>query len=148
MTNSKISFVPAAFPDADCLQQLADGLRNYNRHYVADDQSEKVGAFAKSDNKVIAGAYGVLEWGWLYVDWLWCDSTFRGCGIGKKLLISLEEYAKARGFYRFKLTTADFQALGFYQKLGYEVYAELEDFPPDHKMYYLKKVVDQKEVLL
>jgi hypothetical protein len=37
------------------------------------------------------------------------------------------------------LDSYDFQAPGFYQKLGYEVFAVLEDHPRHHRNYYLRK---------
>ena len=37
------------------------------------------------------------------------------------------------------LETFSFHALGFYQKNGYRVFAELENVAGDHKLYFLKK---------
>jgi hypothetical protein len=35
------------------------------------------------------------------------------------------------------LDSYNFQAPGFYQKLGYEVFTVLEDHPRNHRNYYL-----------
>jgi hypothetical protein len=35
--------------------------------------------------------------------------------------------------------TIDFQALPFYQKLGYTGWGRLDDLPPGHVRYFLKK---------
>ncbi|HEY3138703.1 MAG TPA: GNAT family N-acetyltransferase, partial [Blastocatellia bacterium] len=35
--------------------------------------------------------------------------------------------------------TYDFQALGFYQKRGYEVFGLLEGFPTGYRRYFLQK---------
>jgi hypothetical protein len=35
--------------------------------------------------------------------------------------------------------TYDFQALLFYERLGYEQFAALEDYPPGHSRHFLKK---------
>jgi hypothetical protein len=40
------------------------------------------------------------------------------------------------------LDTYDFQALGFYKKLGYGVFGELDDYPPGHTRYFLTKPLD------
>jgi ribosomal protein S18 acetylase RimI-like enzyme len=37
------------------------------------------------------------------------------------------------------LETTDFQALGFYKKRGYQEFARLENQPPGHICYYMKK---------
>jgi hypothetical protein len=50
-----------------------------------------------------------------------------------------EQEGLTRGCQSVFLDTHDFQALPFYQKLGYEIFGELEDFPPGHTRYYLKK---------
>jgi signal transduction histidine kinase len=50
-----------------------------------------------------------------------------------------EEIAKERGYTHIILETFSFQALPFYQKLGFVVYGQLDDFPPGHTRYSLKK---------
>jgi len=37
------------------------------------------------------------------------------------------------------LDTFDFQAKGFYEKLGYTVFGVLEDCPEGHNRYYMSK---------
>jgi hypothetical protein len=39
------------------------------------------------------------------------------------------------------LDTFDFQARGFYERNGYELFGTLDDCPPGHKRYYLKKAL-------
>ena len=83
-----------------------------------------------------------IDWGqWLYIDIIWVDADYRKKGIGKHLIKSAEQKAKNKGIKRARLYTFDFQALNFYQKLGYTVYGKLEDFPEGHTAYYLKKIL-------
>jgi len=44
-------------------------------------------------------------------------------------------------FFLASLETASFQAREFYEKQGYEVFGELDDFPKGHTMFYMKKVL-------
>lgn len=37
------------------------------------------------------------------------------------------------------LDTLDFQALPFYEREGYSIFGILEDYPPGHRQYYLRK---------
>ncbi len=37
------------------------------------------------------------------------------------------------------LDTFSFQARGFYEALGYEVFGRLEEYPPGHERYFLRK---------
>lgn len=76
----------------------------------------------------------------LAVDILWIDPQYRGQGYGAQLLQTLEEMAIVNGARLAHVDTFDFQALGFYQKYGFEVFGVLEDCPkPGNKRYYLKK---------
>jgi hypothetical protein len=49
-----------------------------------------------------------------------------------------EGEALKRGCHSVWLDTFSFQAPGFYQKLGYEIFATL-DCPPEHKHYFMRK---------
>ena len=79
--------------------------------------------------------------GTLNIDWLWCRESIRGQGYGTQLIKAMESHALSNGINHIKLETADFQALGFYQKLGYSIYGELENYPIGHTAYCLKKVL-------
>lgn len=66
----------------------------------------------------------------------------RGKDIGTKLVREVEEYHKNKGFKNINLTTYGFQALGFYQKCGYEVefVRENEENPKLNKYFLVKKL--------
>ncbi len=49
------------------------------------------------------------------------------------------EEAARRGCRYAWLDAFSFQARGFYEKLGYTVLGTLEDSPPGHSRYFLKK---------
>lgn len=125
------------------LQQLAAGLRGYNQAFVPQITPEKLATFVKTDTgEVLGGCYGVINWGWLYIEWLWCHENIRGQGYGTQFITAMENYALSKGISHIKLETADFQALGFYQKLGYSIYGTLENYPIGHTYYCLKKVLE------
>ena len=55
-----------------------------------------------------------------------------------------EDYARKRGCHSAHLDTHSWQARPFYEKRGYELFATLDDFPPGHKKFFLrKKLVDR-----
>jgi GNAT superfamily N-acetyltransferase len=70
---------------------------------------------------------------------LWLAEEVRGQGFGSQLLSMAEGEARQRGCHHAFVDTTSFQALPFYQKCGYTLYAQLEDFPPGHRRYFLKK---------
>lgn len=47
----------------------------------------------------------------------------RKSGAGKTIVLGMEDYAKAKGYTSFFLNAQE-QAIGFYEKLGYEVCSE------------------------
>ena len=63
----------------------------------------------------------------------------RGKGYGRLLMERAERLAIERGYKNAYLSTHGFQARPLYEKLGYRVFGELEDFPPGHFKYYMRK---------
>ena len=92
-----------------------------------------------SDNEVLGGAHGWTGWNWLHVDALWLREDARHKGYGTRIMLATEAEALRRGCRHAELETFSFQARGFYEKLGYRVFAELDDFADVHKWYFLKK---------
>lgn len=120
------------------------GLYLYNRKQLGGETNDpfiKLLVYARDDEGYpIGGVFGEAYWGWLHVDTLWVAEAYRGHDIGSALLAQLEQAAAERGFLNSHVETTDFQALAFYQKHGYEVFGTLENKPPGHTWYYLKKV--------
>jgi len=56
----------------------------------------------------------------VYIDLVWLDQKIRGGGIAKKILCSIEQWAKKKFGCRYShLTTAEYQAPWLYKKCGY-----------------------------
>jgi uncharacterized protein (DUF924 family)/GNAT superfamily N-acetyltransferase len=99
-----------------------------------------VGFFLKSAHgEWLGGLLGNIWGGWLHVTHLWVASPVRGHGNGTRLLQAAESYAIARGCVAAALETQSFEARPFYEKLGYQVFATLEDCPPGHSKFFLRK---------
>jgi GNAT superfamily N-acetyltransferase len=91
-------------------------------------------------NNILGGITAVLYcWGCLYVDVLWIAENYRGQQLGSLLIDKVESKAKELGCKIAHLDTFDFQAKDFYIKKGYELFGELDNCPPNHKRFYLKK---------
>jgi hypothetical protein len=54
----------------------------------------------------------------------------------------IERQAQTRGCGASWLDTFSFQALDFYEALGYQRFGELADFPPGSSRYYLWKQLE------
>ena len=94
------------------------------------------------DGKVHAGLVGRTAWGWLRIDAVWVSSERRGKGIGRQLIHRAEQIAKSRGCHGVHLDTFGFQAPGFYSRLGYETFGQLEDYPDEPHIFFKKHLVD------
>lgn len=76
---------------------------------------------------------------WLDIDILWVAEPLRGRGYGTALMTAAEDAARSRRCLYARVATHGFQAKGFYEKLGYRVVGQLEDWPPGHTAYMLRK---------
>ena len=93
------------------------------------------------DERVVAGINGNVFGHWLLINWLWCDETTRGNGLATQLLNALELAAKERGAKISQLDTLDFQAKPFYEKKGYSVKYQMDNYPLGGSRYFMEKVL-------
>ena len=103
--------------------------RDYRELYVV----------ARREGELIGGLLGSTHWGWLFISYLWVAESARKSGAGRRLIEAAEEEAARRGCAHVHCDTFDFQALGFYRKLGFEIFGQLDDYPPGHTRYFLQK---------
>lgn len=87
----------------------------------------------------LGGLWGKIVYDWLFVELLVVPEQFRGQGLGAQILGRAEAIAQARGCVGVWLDTYAFQAPGFYNKLGYEVFGSLEDHPRGSQRFFLRK---------
>ena len=127
-------------PSSDDLRVLREGLGGYDVAQGAPADWQALAIFLRDEHgRVVGGLYGDTCWGWLHVSSLWMEERLRGQGHGSRLLAEAERRARRRGCHHAYLDTFDFQALPFYQKQGYTVFAEQKDMPLGHTRYFVQK---------
>ncbi|WP_207694879.1 hypothetical protein DOK67_0003111 [Enterococcus sp. DIV0212c] len=108
------------------LQEEFDELDTDQRNY-----------FVAYDQRLVLGTirYQSIDAASIQPDRLCVKKEYRKKGIGKQLLLLLEEKALTEG-YEFSILSAEKTALSFYEELGYRVTSEefLEDGIPCVKM--------------
>jgi len=126
--------------DEAALDVIGPGIHFFNRDQAGDGRHQRLCfALYAPDDAIVGGLVGDTSWGWLHVDLLWIREDLRGQGYGRQLLAQAEDEARRRGVKHAFLDTFGFQAPAFYQKQGYVVFGELDDFPAGHRRYWLKK---------
>ena len=124
-------------------QKINDELYRFNlKHFPVDlrGRYEEINLFIKDENSIVRG--GILAevcWNWLEIHTFIIDEDIRKSVTGTRLLKELEKIALEKECDFIKVDTLSFQALGFYEKNGYQVFGSLDNVGRDYKHYYLKK---------
>lgn len=124
-------------------QYIDDELYKFNlKHFPVDlgGRYEEINLYLRDEAGITRG--GILAevcWNWLEIHTFMLDEDIRKSGYGTKLLVEIEKMAVEKECDFIKVDTLSFQALGFYEKNGYEVFGSLDNVGRDYKHYYLKK---------
>lgn len=136
----RIEFTDA--PSDSEIARIRAGLREFNRSRIPDKMySPMVFTLFDPQGEFAGGLSGYAAYEWLCVDLLWVADAVRGKGLGRRLMLAAEEEARQRGCRNAWLDTFSFQARDFYERLGYSIFGELEDFPPGHRRYFMRKAL-------
>ncbi len=119
---------------------VRDGLSLFNVAATGDPYHSPLAIFLGDErDAILGGAYGHVWERWLDVSLLWVAEPLRGRGYGRKLLEAAEDEARTQGCSGVFLSTFSFQARPFYERFGYEVVADIPDYPVGHTYHVLKK---------
>ncbi len=115
-------------------------LRAYNVARAGDPHIRPVAILLTNDDgDHIGGLWGKCGYDWMFVELLAIPEDQRGRGSGKALMAEAERIARANGCIGLWLDTFEFQARGFYEKLGFELFGTLDDHPLGQKRFFLRK---------
>jgi GNAT superfamily N-acetyltransferase len=126
-------------PDVDALGQ---GLTNHALPTTGRPGFQPLAVFARDGNgALVGGIYAHVNWTWLHVSLVWVDERRRHQGLGSRLLDAIESAGIERGCTQAHLDTFSYQARPFYERHGYRVFATLDDYPPGHQRFYMRKTL-------
>jgi GNAT superfamily N-acetyltransferase len=120
-------------------QFIREKLNEYNFNIVPPYNHQVLNLIAREQSTIIGGLLADLAWNWLYISIFWVAEHKRSLGLGTRIFSMTEGIAVRRGCKRANLETHDFQSLSFYQKRGYIIFGQLENFPEGHTKYFLWK---------
>ncbi|OJJ23979.1 hypothetical protein BKI52_04455 [marine bacterium AO1-C] len=95
-----------------------------------------------SQQVLIGGLLARLYWHWLVIEDIFIEEDYRNEGLGAQLIQKAEALALKNNCQKAQVKTFSFQAKPFYEKLGYRVVGELQDYPPGHSLYWLEKILE------
>jgi GNAT superfamily N-acetyltransferase len=143
------AFVLSDQLDATFYQALQQRLRAYNRRTalaMEPPEARPLNIRVEDEaGELVGGLAAVTYWGWLVIRLLILDEAQRGKGLGQRLLHLAHQEAQARGCTQVQTLTYDFQALPFYLKQGYRIVGQLDDYPPGHTYYWLRKEFGEED---
>ncbi len=121
-------------------QAYAEYSENFSAYNAANStwNWRSYSCVLRIEGQIVAGGRGVINMGALEVRGLWVDETLRGKGVGRDLLVAIEDEARKRGATRAMLFTFSFQAEEFYRRMGYETFAKFE-YPDGPQRIDMKK---------
>ena len=135
-----IQIVSESNTSAEDVNVIESAVDNFNMRVTGDYDWKPVRIFLRDETGKLCGGLTADLWGrWMHIQYLWVDEALRKYGYGAKLIEMAEAEARAYGCQNAHVETFSFQARPFYERLGYQVIAELPDYPPGHTQYVLRK---------
>ena len=129
------SDTPAA-QDTKFLYRQLDG---FNEAQTGPTTIRPLAVFARRGTQIVAGLFAFTLWNWLEIRHLWVAEALRHQGLGRHLMLAAEREARLRGCDHAHVDTFTFQAVPFYERLGYSVFGRMEDYPAGHARVFLVK---------
>jgi GNAT superfamily N-acetyltransferase len=131
--------------DAD-YQAIDEPLIAFNaKHAPADYEPFAIRLRDDATGDIAGGLFARKYFDWLFVELVFVPEQSRGKGLGSEMIAKAEAYARAKGCVGVWLDTYNFQAPGFYAKLGYEIFGAIEDYPiGGRRIFYQKRFASVK----
>jgi len=151
--NNRMPRRPAAKPARDIrlehrdrarkrdIDRIEQGLIDHNEAVAPHDMPYRDFTVLAKDAKgrILGGLYGKMYWDWLFIEKMWVDNKARRKGLGLRIMAAGEARAREFGCHSAWLDTMSFQARPFYEKQGYRLFGQLDDFPIGQKRYFMAK---------
>jgi GNAT superfamily N-acetyltransferase len=142
MTESRYALTLSDDGSSSLQDAIVAPLREYNTS-KAGPSGRRALTVAVTDaaGAVIGGMWGHTAYEWLFTQVLVVPERLRGRGIGAEIMQLAEQEALDRGCHSAWLDTFEFQARGFYDRIGYECFAELPNYPTGFSSFHMRKAL-------
>jgi ribosomal protein S18 acetylase RimI-like enzyme len=128
--------------EQDLARRLVEQLECFNSEAAgAGDLREFILVETDGHEELVGGVYGWTWGGTCWIEALWVREDARGRGLGRRLMLAVQEEARRRGCHQMALDSHTYQAPAFYERLGFDVVGEIPDFPAGHSKFLFRKVL-------
>jgi GNAT superfamily N-acetyltransferase len=125
---------------AELKQKIYEGFSQHAIELTGHDEKFDSIAFVAMEDSFFAGAIVVERfWNALHVKYTYVDNRYRNQGIGTRLMQRAIDYGLEQNCPFAFVETMSFQALGFYQKMGFELDFTRPGYSHDTSFHYLSK---------
>jgi GNAT superfamily N-acetyltransferase len=109
---------------------LSERIYEFNSKATGYFDAESFGAEQRDEaGSIVAGISGFIWGGCCLISYLWVAEDLRGKGLGGAMLEALETSAIEKGCKIALLSSHSFQSPNFYERMGYEKRAIIQDYP-------------------
>jgi GNAT superfamily N-acetyltransferase len=143
----ELKIIAESYPPPAWNETVIRGVDQHNVAVTGLSDYYPVGFLVKGrGGEILGGLLGDIWGGWLHVGNLWVSESIRGRGYGNELMARAHQYALEKSCTHAFLQTGSYEARPLYEKLGYRVYAELQNHPTrPHNRYFLSKRLDKND---
>ncbi len=134
-----LTIIQSESPSEADREAILAPLRAYNISHAGDPRIRPVALVLTDEaGEKVGGLWGRCSYDWMFVELLSVPEGHRGGNHGRALMAQAEAIARDHGCVGMWLDTFEFQARGFYEKLGFELFGTLEDHPVGRRRFFLR----------
>ncbi len=121
-------------------KQIYKGFSAHAIQMTGHDEMHDPLAFVASEGESLVGAIVVVPfWGALHIKYIYIDEKYRGKGLGTRLMQRAFAFGLQQKYPFAFVETMSFQALEFYQKMGFELDFTRPGYAHGTSFHYLTK---------
>jgi len=147
MSQSLPEIVVSKAPSHADREAIRTALVSYNQRNGPPSGYQPLAILLRDPNtgETVGGLWGESSFDWIFVELLIVPEQWRGRNVGTSLLRKAEEVGREWNCVGLWLDTFGFQARGFYEKNGFEVFGTLDDHPRSSHRYFMRKLLEPRE---
>jgi GNAT superfamily N-acetyltransferase len=127
-------------PKPEDIQIIGNGIMQFAKQRTKHKPMEFFAVFVRDSNQtILGGCNGSTLYGCLYIDQLWVDESLRHKGYGRQLIEKALAFGIDKECSFATVNTMNWEALEFYQKLGFVIEFQRTGFDHNSIFYFLRK---------